>query len=266
MNPTKTQVTINPNKILANVSIVDTEQIHPFDTNLDMNSVKSVSAIPQNVSSKQETSNLEFNINNTNLNASQKKRLREFLMRNSDVFSTSLADIGKTDIYKHNIETEIGAKPVRLPPYRQNPIQKAETERQCNEFLENNIIKESDSVWNSPVVLVKKKDGTWRFAVDYRKLNSVTVPISHPLPRLEDVFDALGESHAKVFSILDLNSAYFQIELDPLTRHKSAFVTHQGVFEFTRMPFGLRNAPNELPDANEFSSQRTKLETRPLLH
>ena len=60
---------------------------------------------------------------------------------------------------------------------------------------------------------------------------------------MEDVFDALGESNASVFSILDLNSAYFQIELDPDTRHKSAFVTHDGVYEFLRMPFGLRNAP-----------------------
>ena len=61
--------------------------------------------------------------------------------------------------------------------------------------------------------------------------------------RLKDVFDALGESNTSVFSILDLNSAYFQIELDLDTKHKSAFVTHDGVYEFLRMPFGLRNAP-----------------------
>ena len=110
-----------------------------------------------------------------------------------------------------------------------------------NEMLEDNIIKRSTSVWNSPVVLVKKKDGSWRFAVDYRKLNEVTIPISQSLPRIEDVFDALGETRSKYFSTLDLNSAYFQIALDPESRHKSAFVTHEGVFEFTRMPFGLRN-------------------------
>ena len=77
--------------------------------------------------------------------------------------------------------------------------------------------------------------------MDYRKLNKITIPISHPIPRLDDVFDALGESKASIFSILDLNSAYFQIELDPETRHKSAFVTHDGVYEFCRI--GLRNAP-----------------------
>lgn len=90
---------------------------------------------------------------------------------------------------------------------------------------------------------MKKKDGSWRFTVDYRKLNQITVPISQPLPRIEDVFDALGESKARIFSTLDLNLAYFQIPLDPETRQKSAFVTHEGVFEFTGMPFGLRNAP-----------------------
>ena len=79
--------------------------------------------------------------------------------------------------------------------------------------------------------------------MDYRKLNKITIPISHPIPRLDDVFDALGESKASIFSILDLNSAYFKIELDPETRHKSAFVTHDGVYEFCRMPFGLCNAP-----------------------
>lgn len=78
-------------------------------------------------------------------------------------------------------------------------------------------------------MLVKKKDNTWRFVVDYRKLNKITTPISHPIPRLEDILDAIGESQATIFSSLDLNSAYFQIELDPETRHKSAFIT---LYEF----------------------------------
>ena len=110
-------------------------------------------------------------------------------------------------------------------------------------MLNQGIVEPFTSMYNSPVVLVRKKDNSWRFAVDYRESNKITISISHPIPRLEDVFDALGDSHATIFSILDLNSAYFQIELDPETRHKSAFITHDGVFEFTRMPFGLRNAP-----------------------
>lgn len=186
---------------------------------------------------------MDFETNNKNLSAEEKLKLQDFLVQNKDVFSTSLMDIGKTNIYKHRIETYPEAAPVRSAPYRQDPIKRAETEKQTNEFLQAKIIERSTSVWNSPVVLVKKKDNSWRFAVDYRKLNKITKPISQPLPRLEDVFDSLGESNATIFSTLDLNSAYFQIELDPETREKSAFVTHEGVFQFLRMPFGLRNAP-----------------------
>lgn len=184
-------------------------------------------------------------MSNTNLSKTEVRTLK-FLHQNEDIFSTSLADIGKTNLYKHRIETQPNAPPVRLPCYRQPPHLKEETEKQVNDMLQQGIIEQSMSVYNSPVVLVRKKDNTWRFAVDYRKLNSITIPISHPIPRLDDVFDALGNAQASYFSILDLNSAYFQIELDPETRHKSAFVTHDGVYEFTRMPFGLRNAPMSL--------------------
>ena len=80
-------------------------------------------------------------------------------------------------------------------------------------------------------------------AIDYRRLNKVTIPILHPLPRLEDGFDSIGESSATIFSTLDLKSAFYQIPLDPETKHKSAFITHEGVFEFNRLPYGLKNAP-----------------------
>ena len=136
----------------------------------------------------------QFEINNPNLSEEQKEQLLNFLSQNSDVFADSLQNIGRTDLFKHKIETIPGAKPVHQRFYRQDPVKKAETERVTNEMLEANIIKRSTSVWNSPVVLVKKKDGSWRFAVDYRKLNQVTIPISQPLPRIEDVFDALGET------------------------------------------------------------------------
>ena len=116
-----------------------------------------------------------------------------------DVLSSSLADIGKTNLYKHKIETSPNVTPVRRPFYRQPPNFKAETDKQVNDMLQQSIIQPSTSVYNSPVVLVRKKDNTWRFAVDYRQLNKITVPISHPIPRLEDVLGALGDSKASVF-------------------------------------------------------------------
>ena len=115
--------------------------------------------------------------------------------------------------------------------------------RQLKEMLEADIIEESDSMWQNPVVMVKKKNGQLRFAVDYRKLNAVTKQYSFPLPRLEDVFDTIGTTQAKFFSTLDLASGFWQIPMDEETKHKSAFVTPTGVYQWKRMPFGLVNAP-----------------------
>ena len=105
---------------------------------------------------------------------------------------------------------------------------RAETQKLVDEMLEDRIIDYSSSVWNSPVVLVKKKDNTYRFAVDYRKLNQITKSISHPLPRLECVFDTIGQAKAKIFSTLDLASRFWQIPMDSSTSHEAAFITHNG--------------------------------------
>ena len=104
---------------------------------------------------------------------------------------------------------------------------------------ERGIVQLSTSPWASPVVLVPKKDGSQRFRVDFRKLNSVTKKDVYPLPRVNDVLDTLG--NAKYFTTLDLASGYWQVPLDNDARPKMAFTTHQGLFEFVRMPFGLCN-------------------------
>ena len=116
-----------------------------------------------------------------------------------------------------------------------------EIARQIEEMQRNGVIQPSQSPWSSPVVLVKKKDGSQRFCVNYRELNSVTKVDMFPLPRIDDLLDQLGES--RYFSTLDLASGFWQIPVHPNSREKTAFVTPNGLFEFRVMPFGLCNSP-----------------------
>ena len=121
---------------------------------------------------------------------------------------------------------------------------RCEVVRQLEDMQKSGIIQPSKSPWSSPVVIVRKRDGThsYRYCVDYCKLNTVTKADTFPLPRIDDLLDQLGQ--AKYFSLVDLASGYWQIRKSEESKEKTAFVTPQGLLEFCVMPFRLTNAPS----------------------
>ncbi len=169
-----------------------------------------------------------------------RKQVKQLLHKYSHVFAASKDDLGRTTWVKHTINTGTAA-PIKQPPRRVPVALRDEAKSEVDRMLEQGVIQPSCSPWASPVVLVRKKDGSLRYCVDYRRVNSVTVKDSYPLPRIDVTLDALGGS--KWFSTLDLASGYWQVEVDPMDKCKTAFVTEGGLFEFNVMPFGLSNAP-----------------------
>ena len=155
------------------------------------------------------------------------------------VFAPDIGDGKKIGVEMH-IDTGT-ARPMKQRAYRLPLTKRVVVENEIDEMLRKGIIQPSHSPWASPITLAPKKDNTFRFCIDYRKLNSVTVDDSHPLPHIQDIFDSLHGS--TVFTTVDLRSGYWQIPMSPEDIPKTAFVTHRGLYEFTRLPFGLKNAP-----------------------
>ena len=176
----------------------------------------------------------------TGMTQAQCKEISKLLQKYSDTFSRSDDDLGRTGIIKHKIETG-NAHPIKQP-LRRSPVHMNEDiDNAIDDMLKKDVIQPSASPWASGIVMVRKKDGTRRFCVDYRKLNDVTTKDSYPIPRIDDSLEQL--SGATWFSCLDLNSGYWQVEVDEADREKTAFSSRRGLFEFKVMPFGLCNAP-----------------------
>jgi hypothetical protein len=136
---------------------------------------------------------------------------------------------------------------VNIRPYRFSPAMKNEIEQQIQDMLSKGLIQHSQSAFSSPVLLVKKKDKPWRFCVDYRHLNALTVKCTYPVPVIDELLDELHG--ASWFSSLDLRAGFHQILLRPGEEHKTAFQTHIGQFEFRVMAFGLTGAPGTFQKA-----------------
>mgnify|MGYP000635714642 FL=1 len=157
-----------------------------------------------------------------------------------DAFTGPEGEIGRTSLVTHTINTGEN-EPIKQAPRRQSPVIQKVIKDEVQKMLDKGVIEPSCSPWASPVVIVKKKDGTHRFCVDYRKLNDLTHKDAHPIPRLQDCLETLRG--AKWFSTLDLHSGYWQVAMDEKDKEKTAFATTSGLYQFTVMSFGLTNAP-----------------------
>ena len=182
-----------------------------------------------------------IDLSNSNLDGKQQAQLNKLLQDNHDIFALHDDELGQTSLVQHHIDTG-NSRPIYRQPYRVSPAVRTSIDNHVQKMLDQGIIQPSVSPWAAPVVLVRKKDGTERFCVDYRQLNKVTQRDSHPIPHVQDTLDCLhGTSY---FSCLDLRSGYWQVEVDDESKPKTAFATHSGLYEFRRMPFGLANAPS----------------------
>ena len=175
-----------------------------------------------------------------NLTPEQRHSLAALLIEYQDVFARSDTDLGCLKGVQHTINTG-NAAPIKQR-MRRTPLGfESEEDKHLQSMLDNNIIRPSFSDWSSPPVLVRKKDGSVRWCIDFRKLNDVTVKDVFPLPLIEECLDTLAGS--EFFSTLDMASGYWQIEIAEQDRPKTAFITKGGLFEHNRMAFGLCNAP-----------------------
>jgi len=237
LNPLSQPITIHKGTKVAQIcEIPEPEAITPASSvGLD------ASTTPSNVplEAKEELWKL-VGKSAANLTAQQQEKLYKVLLGFADVFAFTESELGRTDKLQHTITTETN-HPVRLPPRRVPSAHKEEVHQLIQDMLKRDVIQPSASPWASPIVIVRKKDGSARFCVDYRKLNQVTRKDAYPIPRIDDTLDTLSGS--KWFSTLDLLSGYWQVEVAEADREKTAFSTQHGLFEFKVMPFGLCNAP-----------------------
>jgi hypothetical protein len=168
-----------------------------------------------------------------------RNKIDKLLELNKDVIADKLCELGQAKGITHHIETT--GKVIYMRPRRQARANLAIIEKKVNEMLKFHIIRPSSSPYSSPVHLTDKKDGTKRFCIDFRNLNTETIKDKYPIPIVDETKDYL--LGARYFSTLDLISGYWQIEIEEADKHKTAFTTSQGHYEFNRMPFGLTNAP-----------------------
>ena len=220
-------------------------------------SIKRITTIVQDTEQEDLTTSFATaNIQTQELSREQQLQLSQMLGELSAVLTT---EPGLTDLASFNIDTG-DADPIQQRPYSTPVALKAKVDEELEWLLGKGYIVPSSSPWASPMVTVRKADGSARLCVDFRKINSLTRPMPFFMPRVEEVVEGIGK--ARYISKLDLAKGFYQVPLTPRAMAKTAFTCHKGNFQFTRMPFGVKNAPacfqilmqRILGDITEFST------------
>ena len=224
-NETQHDVTIPPRTVLAEIHAVQ----HVMGKE------------PPADSTAPDSKRVEFDFGDSPLPPEWKERISKLLNGMPEVFSQHDMDFGHTNKVKHHINLSDNT-PFKHRPRPIHPHDVDAVKKHLQELLDSGVIRESESPFASPIVVVRKKDGSVRLCIDFRKLNLHTIKDAYALPNLEEVFSLLTGS--KWFSVLDLKSGYYQVEMEEADKQKTAFVCPLGFWEFNRMPQGITNAPS----------------------
>ena len=170
----------------------------------------------------------------------QQEKVKHALIQYAKLFDTSKPTIAVT-LKSHEINT-LNHPPPTSKPYYTTPAKQEAMYKIVQELLSSGLVRPSFSQYSAPALLVPKHDGSWRMVVDYKKLNNITIKDNHPLPNMEQAIQILGGGY-NFFSKFDLKSGFWQIPIKEEDKHKTAFVTPDGLFEWNVLPQGLKNSP-----------------------
>ena len=175
------------------------------------------------------------------LNTEQAERLSSILYEYRDVMAENYVQVPEARVPRHRIPL-INDKPCIQKRFRYDPVKEEKLESLCDELLEAGIIKESTSLWNSPVFLITKPDGSSRFLVDFRAVNAQTKALFCALPSIEDIFDQIAEEKPRIFTVADLKAGYYGVGLEESSQPCTAFSTKRRHFQFCRLNMGYVNS------------------------